>query len=128
MILLDTCALIWLVSDQKKFSKKALNKIEDSAGVLFISAISAFEIGQKYRRGLLTLPFAPDEWFSKALAWHQIECIPINHTIALTACDLPPIHKDPADRIIIATAMLQGYKLITPDQHISSYPEAEVFW
>ena len=128
MILLDTCALLWLASDQKKLSLKAKKEIEKNARALFVSAISAFEIALKCRNKKLELPFPSLDWFSEAFDFHGIREIPITSSIAISAVLLPPLHNDPCDRIIIATAQLNAMKIITRDPLISRYKQADVIW
>jgi len=128
MILFDTCTLLWLASDLDKLPRKVRTKISEHKDQLFISSISAFEIGIKHKRKLLSLPFDPDSWFKKALEHHGIKEIPVDSTILIKASQLPDVHKDPVDRIIIATAMLNNYKILTPDTHIHAYPEVSTMW
>lgn len=131
MILLDTCALLWLVDNQTALSAQAKKAIEKSAGNIYISAISAFEISIKYNKGLLSLPLNPMEWFQKALNWHGITELSINSDIAIQSASLPEIHNDPADRMIIATAIKNHLSVITPDLHIAHYLEKttlKVIW
>ena len=128
MILLDTCSLLWLASDQDNLSIKAKKEIEKNSQALFVSAISAFEIAIKYRNKKLELPLPPLDWFSAAIDFHGIREISITSTIAVTAVVLPPLHNDPCDRIIIATAQLNAMKIITCDPLISRYKQANVIW
>ncbi len=128
MILLDTCALLWLVAQQDSLSQKARQQISNNASALFTSAISAFEIGVKVNKKLLELPLLPQDWLSKALYLHGLIELPIDGEIALYAAQLPPIHKDPADRLIIATAHKHNLTILTPDQHIVAYPQAKTIW
>ena len=128
MILLDTCTLLWLVIDPEKLSTPAIHSIAKYAGNIFVSAITGFEIGIKAKNGLLQLPKAADLWFTSALTLHGIEVVPITAEIAFASVALPPIHRDPADRFIIATAQYYQYTLITPDQHIHAYPAMHVLW
>ncbi len=128
MILLDTCTLLWLASDQKKLSEIAKKEIKGNAQELFVSAISAFEIAIKYRSGRLKLPLAPGDWFSEALDFHGIREIPVTGRIAVASAQLPLLHNDPCDRIIIATAQLNAMKILTSDNLITSYHQATVIW
>lgn len=131
MILLDTCALIWLVRSQVQLTEKAKREIQKNAGNLYVSAISAFEISLKYQKGQLNLSHPPLEWFRQALEWHQIVELPVNSVIGVKSTLLPKIHNDPADRIIIATAMENQMAIVTPDQHIrvySSQINLKVIW
>jgi len=128
MFLLDTCTLLWLASDQGQLSDPAREAIAAGAGRLFVSAISAFEIGVKHNKGKLTLPSPPDIWFPKALKLHGLRRIAVTPRIALRATSLPPLHNDPMDRLIIATAQIRRLVLITPDAHISQYPNVTCLW
>jgi PIN domain nuclease of toxin-antitoxin system len=86
-----------------------------------VSAITAFEIGVKHAKGKLRLPSAPSRWVETALRLHDISVCPIDHRIALRATELPPIHGDPCDRLIIATAQMLGYPIITTDTKFKLY-------
>ncbi len=128
MLLLDTCTLLWLAGDQKGLSATARALIADNADGLFVSAISAFEIAVKHRGGRLELPIEPSEWFPAALKHHGINEVPVDSCVAIRATELPPLHRDPCDRIIIATAQIESLRILTPDQRISAYPDADVRW
>lgn len=128
MILLDTCALLWLAADQSKLSERAKKTIQENAERLFISSISAFEIAVKAQRGKLELPMPPEIWFEKALKHHGIQEIEINSDIAFCAVALAPLHNDPCDRFIIATALQNSMKIITSDFLIVQYKEVKVIW
>ncbi len=128
MILLDTCVLLWLASDQEKLSTKAKNAIEKNSHALFVSAISAFEIAVKYRNGKLELPLPAMDWFAEALDFHGIREVPVTSSIAISSVQLPLLHNDPCDRIIIATSKLNAMKIVTSDRLISQYDQADVIW
>ena len=128
MILLDTCVLLWLTSDQDKFSAKAIETIKKNADALFVSSITAFEIAIKCRNGQLALKFPVLEWFSEALISHGIKEIEVTGSIAISSVLLPPLHNDPCDRIIVATAQMNALKILTCDEHIKQYKQIEVIW
>ena len=128
MILLDTCTLLWLAADQKKLSPKAKKEIEKNANALFISSISAFEIAVKSRSGKLTLQLSALKWFTRAIDFHGIKEIPVTSDIAIASVELPLLHNDPCDRIIIATAQINNMHILTCDQLITQYKQAEVIW
>lgn len=128
MILLDTCTLLWLTSDQSKLSKEAIRVIRENAGCLFISSFSAFEIALKTQKGKLSLPMNARIWFEKVIQFHGIREIPVNSTIAIHSINLPPLHNDPCDRIIIATAKVHTMPIVTCDELISRYQEVKVVW
>jgi PIN domain nuclease of toxin-antitoxin system len=128
MALLDTCTLLWLVADQSKLSDQARTILSKKDEPLYISAISAFEIGIKHRRGALSLPMEPDVWYEEALGFHGVSEIPVSGTIAARSTMLPALHSDPCDRIIIATAQLHNLTILTPDQHIREYSDTSTAW
>ena len=128
MILLDTCTLIWLTSDHRKLSTKARRLISDSVGALYVSSMSAFEIGVKSRKGKLKLSLDPRSWFFTALERHGIREIPVDADTAIESTALPGLHGDPVDRIIIATAVRNGLTVLTPDRLIQKYDPVKVQW
>ena len=128
MILLDTCALLWLASDQTQLSETSRRAIAANAGNLYLSSISAFEIAIKVRNGHLTLPISTDEWIEEALQLHGIEEIPISSSVSAHSALLPQLHKDPCDRFIIATAQIYHLKILTKDKTIPKYPDVQVIW
>lgn len=119
-MILDTCALLWLAVDQAKLSTTALKAIEESP-ILGVSAISAYEIGQKYKNGRLQLSLLPKVWFERAITQHNLTVIDLSAEICLRATELPDIHKDPFDRLIIATAISRGTPVITGDSIFAKY-------
>ena len=128
MILLDTCALLWLLAEPQRLSTRAQKVIDASRGKLAVSAISAFEIALKVQKRRLVLPLPADEWWSTTLAHHGIECIPVSAEIALSSVALPQHHHDPADRIIIATATHHAAAIVTSDAQFQNYDGINVVW
>jgi PIN domain nuclease of toxin-antitoxin system len=128
LILLDTCALLWLTMSQRHLSATAKATLAANTGRLHVSPISAFEIGQKHALGKLALPTAPAEWFPRALELHGLREVAFDSTMALAASALPRLHADPFDRLLIATAQISGFTLLTPDPKISAYPTVKTLW
>ncbi len=120
-MILDTCALLWLAGgDHEKLSEQALDSI-NNAEVVYISAVTGFEIGIKYRSGKLQLPAEPEQWLETSLAFHHIDVIPLSLEICTASTQLPLIHKDPCDRFIIATALKFQMPVITADKRFAQY-------
>jgi PIN domain nuclease of toxin-antitoxin system len=119
-LILDTCALIWLAAGGGELSKKALDSIEN-AKTVFAASISAFEISLKHKKGGITLPCEPERWFFDVLEKHNIEEIAMDSKIAIASTKLPDIHKDPCDRFIIATAILNNLTVVTADALFDRY-------
>ena len=128
MILLDTCTLLWLTSDQSQLSVNAKELLKREGSNLFISSMSAFEIAVKEKKKKLKLPMEIEKWFSKAIAFHGLVEIPVNASIAILSTRLPPLHSDPCDRILIATAQQNDLTLLTPDSRIRDYPDVRTDW
>lgn len=126
--LLDTCTLFWMSSEPEKLSASAISIIKENPDDLFASAISAFEFGVKERKGIFKFPLPLEEWFKSLLKELGVQQVPINMQIASQSTLLPPIHADPCDRIIIATAQEYKMKIVTPDLHIKQYPDTRCVW
>lgn len=119
-MILDTCALLWLASGSKKLSRSTLKEINEAPAV-YVSAISGFEIAIKAAKGKLKLPNPPQEWFEKVVEHHDIAVLPLDLNDCITAAGLPPIHDDPCDRFIIATAKLHDLPVVTADERFEAY-------
>jgi PIN domain nuclease of toxin-antitoxin system len=128
MLLLDTCTILWLAGQQTSLSHQAKKLINKHRDALFMSVISGFEIGIKQQKGLLTLPMRAPEWIKEVCECHGIIPLSMDLKIAVEATQLPLLHRDPADRIIIATAILQHLSILTPDKHIDAYKEIKTIW
>jgi len=119
-MLLDTCALLWLAEGGKHLSKETRDRIEESP-VVYVSAISAFEIAVKCRSGKLKLPVPPAEWFQGIVDHHGLAVQSLDWDVCMAAVELPPVHKDPCDRFIIATAKMRKLTVVTGDPIFRSY-------
>ena len=128
MILLDTCTLLWLALDQSHLSAGATACLRKNAGRLYVSPLTAFEIGQKAAAGKLALELSPAHWFSRALELHGLRECAFTSAIALRASALPRLHADPFDRILVATAQHDAFTLLTPDPKIRAYPDLLTVW
>jgi PIN domain nuclease of toxin-antitoxin system len=126
-LLLDTCALIWLVSGDPALSENAREKI-DSSNAVFVSAATVWEIGIKVSRGKLTLPEPLEIWIASAMRQHRLVELPLDFRSAIRATELPEIHADPADRFLIGAAMIHNLALATPNRLIQKYPGLHCLW
>lgn len=117
-ILLDTCALLWVGNDDRLSAQaqQALEEADDAPGAIIVSPISSWEIGQLAARGRLMLPMEPLAWFQSALD-NGFSLSPITPAILVGSSYLPGTRlRDPADRILAATARALGYRLMTRDR------------
>jgi Uncharacterized protein conserved in bacteria len=128
MVLLDTHAVLWYFDDPKRLSSKSLNEIEKSSN-LGICAISAWEISLLVQKGRLSLKYDVSQWIAFLSENPMVQWIDISSTIAIKSLNLPgSFHQDPADRFIVATAILYGIPIITKDQSIQDYIHVETIW
>jgi len=120
MIVLDTCALIFLTLDRGKLSSEAKASIARTDHII-VSAISIWEIGWKHKNGKLKLPFPFLEYVAGIEQIHNIEIHAVDLATWLANLELDWEHRDPADRTIVATAHLLGCELITSDKKILDF-------
>ncbi len=128
MRLLDTCALLWYSLDDKKLSAKAkleCEKIPRTGG--FVSAISIWEIGIKIKNGKLDIGTNIADYVKRLRKMGTIKIIPVDENIWLKNLALDWDHRDPADRTIVATAILKNLPIITSDKIILSYYD-NIIW
>lgn len=131
MIVLDTHAWIWWVAGPEQISRRAQEEIDRATEreEVFISSISAWEIALLVRKGRLELTMPVEDWIARTEALPFVQFIPLDNRIALRSNHLPgEIHEDPADRIIIATALTLGASLVSKDTRIRNYPHIETIW
>ena len=119
-MILDTWALLWLAQGEGELSEAALQRI-DVALVVYVSAISGFEIGIKVQKGKLALPARPADWFTAVLTHHNLEVLPLDLEICIRSTELPAIHADPCDRMIIAAAQVHHMPVVTTDPIFAQY-------
>ena len=119
-MILDTCALLWLASGDKTLSRATVKKI-DEAPAVYVSAISGFEIAIKVAKGKLKLPLRPRDWFERVVEHHDLTVLPLTLDICIAGVELPPLHDDPCDRFIIATAKLNDLTVVTADRRFGKY-------
>ena len=119
--LLDTHAFLWWVTEDSRLSSTARNIITDSDNQLFLSTASAWEIVIKARLGKLTLPEPPEVYIPNRLTVNRFESLSIDLIHALQVVNLPDLHKDPFDRIIIAQSQVEKIPILTSDSQIKRY-------
>jgi PIN domain nuclease of toxin-antitoxin system len=123
--LLDTCTFIWLISDPRGLSKVARQVIEDGDSACFFSVISSWEIITKNRLGKLdvdTQGQTLDAFLRDSRVAHELETLGMDEPSVGRLNNLPDIHRDPFDRMLICQAIEHQLVLVTPDPHIQRYP------
>ena len=125
MIVLDTHVLVWADSDDRRLGRKARALIDQlwAIGEVAVPAIAFWEVGLLQARRRLDLPASVREWRDAVLAAGAIE-LPLDGAIAVRALDLSGLHDDPADRFIVATALVHGAALMTADERLLDWRHA----
>lgn len=118
-MILDTHTLLWLDRNDPTLGPNARLRIEAAwrTGTVAVSAISFWEVAMLAERGRILLPMPAERWRADWLQAGLVE-IPLDGRIALLSCQLTHLHRDPADRFIVATAITRNVPLMTADQKI----------
>lgn len=120
-LLLDTHALLWFLANDPKLSATAKTAIEDPANERWLSPISLLEIALKNRLGKLPLPAPFGTMFPADLAAEDIHLLPLEPQHIEPLTNLPLYHKDPFDRLIAATALVESLRLVSADPAFDAY-------
>ena len=124
-VLLDTCALLALARGELPHGAAAALRAADDACV---SVVSPWEVAIKAAAGRLRLKQPPEQWFLALADRYRLRELPLDARLACAAAALPPIHRDPCDRVIIATAQAHALTVLTADDSIASYPGVKTIW
>lgn len=128
MILLDTHAWVWLASAPQNLSVDARAAM-DSAECLGVSAISPWEVAMLLAKGRIRVDIDIRIWVQAALALPKVTLVPLSPEAAILAVELRDgVNRDPADCIIVATAMSEGLNLISKDRHVRAFPGVPTIW
>ena len=119
--LLDTSVFLWSLGAEHKLNQKARDLLSSSEAELYLSAASSWEIAIKFALGTLALPKPPSQFVPKAMGSLAIRSLDISHSHSLTAGELPPHHRDPFDRMLIAQARAESMVLLTGDRIFQRY-------
>jgi PIN domain nuclease of toxin-antitoxin system len=129
VILLDTHALLWWALDPDQLSETARSwceRMEAEGG--FASSISIWEIGVKAKRGKLEFGLSTEELARRIADSSPVELLPVDWPTWVRSLELPWEHRDPADRVIVATALLRGLPILTKDALLHSFGGARCVW
>jgi PIN domain nuclease of toxin-antitoxin system len=119
-VLLDTHIFLWANTDAERLGRQR-SLVEEGAVGLVLSAASSWEIAIKYGLGRLALPEEPRRYVPERLRRLGAESLAIEHGHVLAVADLPPIHADPFDRLLVAQAKLLDISIMTADPRIAQY-------
>ena len=121
-LLLDTHIFLWFISGDSKLSATAQSLIADADNEIHLSVASLWEVVVKYQLGKLPLPRPPEIYLPQQRQKHQISPLGIDEATIGFLPQLPNLHRDPFDRILICQALQHGLTIITVDTAILAYP------
>jgi PIN domain nuclease of toxin-antitoxin system len=116
-LLLDTHALLWWLADDARLGRRARQAIGRPTNLVFVSAATAWEIALKRALGKLVAPGDVGEW----LVAGDLQPLPIQIAEAVASAELPPYHRDPFDRLLVAQAQIGRMTIVTGDEEIAKY-------
>ena len=122
-LLIDTCVALWMMDDRLTAAAvDALGRAYGEGKLTYISPITAWEIGTMARKGRFRSSYTPQRWFEKLIAAPGMAVADLTAAILMESQLLPgPMHDDPADRIIAATAREYGFTVMTRDKALLDY-------
>ncbi len=126
-LLLDTCVFVWLTQDPAQISRRARKAIDDPGNELWLSHASIWEVHLKHFAGKLKLPEQPRQWFSRQMAAWAVQDQPLDLESLHLTSELPRVHRDPFDRLLVAQSQTHRLKLVSPDQVFPDYG-IDVLW
>lgn len=121
-ILLDTHVFLWYISADPQLPTRRRDAIRDPGNGVFLSAASVWETVIKHDMGKLELPESPAIYLPRLREQHRIATLPVEESTFVHLANLPRLHRDPFDRIIIAQAIQHEMNLATVDDVVRAYP------
>ena len=120
-MLIDTQCWLWLQASPERLSPEVMSLLEDPTNDLFLSSASSWEIAIKYAIGKLPLPEPPSRYVPSRMMASGSRGLPVEHAHALQVAELPPHHRDPFDRLLVAQARVEKLVLVTVDRQLEQY-------
>lgn len=129
-LLLDTHAWVWWAGGSDDLPPRARRRVQVAFAEnrLWLSSISAWEVALLVQRRRLVLRSPVREWIARAEALAGLRFLPVDTGIAIRSVELPDLHPDPADRLIVASAERLGATLVTRDERLRAYPGVASLW
>ncbi len=121
-ILLDTHIFLWFISNDPRLPPNMRDIIRDSDNEVYLSSVSIWEVIVKYQLGKLPLPESPETYLPKQRDRHQIASLALDESSVVQLTKLPPLHRDPFDRMLICQALQNGLIIATVDAAVRAYP------
>src|SRR5437764_2904010 len=122
-LLLDTHIFLWYIRRDRKLSDDFRDSIRNPANEVYLSVVSLWEAIIKYRIGKLSLPHAPEIYLPIQRERHRIASLVLDEASVSQLANLPELHRDPFDRMLICQAIEHGLTIVTVDQALRVYPD-----
>ncbi len=121
-ILLDTHIFLWFISRDQRLPADVQELIQDLDNEIYLSVVSTWEAIVKYQLGRLPLPESPEIYFPKHCDRHQILHLDLDQASVTQLAKLPPLHRDPFDRMLVCQAIQNDMAIATVDEAVRAYP------
>lgn len=121
-LLLDTHVFLWYIQGSDRLASRTREYVSDTDNAVFLSPVSIWEALIKYRLGKLPLPDHPESYLPYQRTRHGIESLDLDEMSVVRLAQLPTLHRDPFDRILICQALEHGLTLVTVDPAVRAYP------
>ena len=121
-LLIDTSTFLWFLTSDQRLSETAATAIRSEENDARLSAVSFWEILVKHQLGRLPLPEPPSSYIPKQRKRHGISSLALRERAMAHLPRLPPLHKDPFDRMLVCQALEHGLLLVTSDPLLRAYP------
>ena len=121
-LLLDTHIFLWYITNDQRLSTKLASAISDEKNEVYLSVVSIWEALVKYQLGRLNLPSPADQYLQERQEQHRIVSLALETAAVAQVLKLPPLHRDPFDRMLVCQAIHHDLILTTIDDQLAKYP------
>ena len=121
-LLLDTNVFLWLITGDQRLSEPMQSEVLDPLNDVYLSVVSVWEASVKYQIGRLPLPQPPWDYLPVQRERHQIASLPLDEACVSRLSELPPLHRDPFDRMLVCQALERQLTIFTVDDMVRAYP------
>lgn len=121
-LLLDTHIFLWLINNDKRLSDRFRQEISNPNNERFLSVVSIWECIIKYQLGKLSFPSSPEIYLPSQRKKHLIKSLVIDENSLVQLINLPSLHRDPFDRLLISQALQYNLTIVTEDRAVLAYP------
>ena len=121
-LLLDTHIFLWFISGDARLPVDWCDSIRDPENEVYVSVVSIWEAIVKHRLGKLPLPHPPETYLPTQRAQHQMVSLSLDEASVCQLATLPPVHRDPFDRMLVCQAIEHALMIVTVDPVFEAYP------